>query len=206
MSDEDKDKNKPGDESDAEHKEPDEDTDTEGGEEDEGSEDSGEGDADDDKPLTRGDLKNFRGEVTNEINKRFAGKRHENKNSRSYKSGDNKSGTDERDSNARLDALEIAENKRQFGHKHGLSPEAVDHIFRIKHNKPKDKDLEDDFIKGGLEALQRKNNVRRNTPSGSGHGSTFKVEGKEWDKMDGNEKQKNFAAKRDEILVRKGRR
>lgn len=73
----------------------------------------------------------------------------------------------------RLNNLELLEKKRQFGYEHGLSPDEADAIFKINPN-PSREDLENPFIKGGLEALRAKKRVAENTPSSSSRSVTFK--------------------------------
>lgn len=70
------------------------------------------------------------------------------------------------DSDARIRNLEIAESKRQFGYRNGLSPEAVDYLFKINPN-PSAEDLKDPFIRGGLKEIERRNKVKLATPSSS---------------------------------------
>lgn len=73
----------------------------------------------------------------------------------------------------RLNNLELLEKKRQFGYEHGLSPDEADAIFKINPN-PSKEDLDNPFIKGGLEALRAKRRVAENTPSSSSRSVTFK--------------------------------
>ena len=73
----------------------------------------------------------------------------------------------------RLTNLEFLEKKRQFGYENGLSPEETDQIFRLNKN-PTKKDLENPFVKGGLDALRAKNRARDNTPSNSSHTVIYK--------------------------------
>lgn len=70
--------------------------------------------------------------------------------------------------------LSDAEKKRQFGYRHGLSPEETDAVFRINPN-PSKEDLEDPFVKGGLEAIRAKRRVQSATPSSSGGSSRVEV-------------------------------
>lgn len=73
----------------------------------------------------------------------------------------------------RLNNLELLEKKRQFGYENGLSPEETDAIFKINPN-PSKEDLENPFVKGGIEALRAKKRVAENTPSSSQRSVTFK--------------------------------
>lgn len=72
----------------------------------------------------------------------------------------------------RLSNLESLEKKRQFGYEHGLSPEETDAIFKINSNPTKE-DLENPFVKGGLDALRAKKRVAENTPTTSSRSITF---------------------------------
>lgn len=60
--------------------------------------------------------------------------------------------------------LSLAEEKRQFGYQHGLSPEETDYIFRF-NPKPSKELLDDPFVKGGLSSIRAKKRVEENTPS-----------------------------------------
>lgn len=202
----DEDINKTGEESNAENNEQDDGTDTAGGEEDQGLENSGEEGEDGDKPLTKKDLLDFRKGIEQQINNRFAGRRHDNKNlTRPYKSDSNKSGKEEGDPlNARLDKIEISNAKRDFGYTHQLSPKEVDIVFKFANNRPTLKTLEDPFVKGGIERLRAQANLRNNTPDGSGS-SSFEVDGKKWEEMKPEERQKNFQNRQKAILAKKGK-
>lgn len=195
---------KSGDESDAEQIEQDEDTDNLGGEEDKSHEDDGESE-DDGKPVTLKDLKEFRKGITSEINNRFAGKRHEQKDkTKPYtKPADRKTGKGEEDVNvSRLNALELSNAKRDYGYEHHLSPREVDLVFKFADGKPTSKTLNHPFVKGGLEQLRSKNNLRENTPSGAGS-SSFEVEGKKFNELDSRGKQDNFKSLQKTILSKK---
>lgn len=206
MADSEEEKDHTGDESDAEQEEQDDYTDTSGGEEDEGDEGDGDG-KDDDKPVTKKDLLDFRKGITSEINSRFANRRHNQKNpTKPYKPDPSKGGKGEDDPFAgRLEAIEVSNAKRDFGYEHKLSPKEVDLVFKFANGKPTSKTLNHPFVKGGLEQLRASNNLRENTPGGSSS-SSFEVEGKKWDELKPEEKQKNFAAKQKAILAGKGKR
>lgn len=85
--------------------------------------------------------------------------------------------------------LALAEKKRQFGYEHGLSPEETDAIFRFNTNPTKD-DLEQPFIKAGLEGLRSKKRVESATPSPSS--KSLSVGGKSFSEMSSEERQKNW--------------
>lgn len=90
----------------------------------------------------------------------------------------------------RVETLEVMEQKREFGFKHSLSPAEVDAIWRHTGGKEPEKALDDDFIKGGLEAIRAKRRVEDNTPGASKRG--FNVEGKGFNDLPREEKIKNF--------------
>lgn len=160
-----------------------------------------EGDEDLDKPVTKKDLLEFRKGVDSAINSRFAGKRHESKQSKIYSKDSNKSKEDN-PIDSRLSAIEQANAKRDFGYQYGLSPTETDLVFKFAGGKPTAKTLENPFVKGGLEHLRTSNNLKNNMSSGSG-ASTFEVEGKKWDDLKPDEKQANFGAKQKAILANK---
>lgn len=92
----------------------------------------------------------------------------------------------------RIKRLEMAEDKRQFGHAHGLSPEETDHVFAFAQGtgiKPKDA-LESAFIKNGLEAMRRQAKVDAATLGPSSRSPI--VEGKTVKEMTSEERKKNF--------------
>lgn len=76
-------------------------------------------------------------------------------------------GESEEDLAERMKKLELSEQKRQFGHEHGLSPQEVDKVFQINPNPDKET-LEDPFVKAGLQAIRSQNRTEQNTPSPSG--------------------------------------
>ena len=98
--------------------------------------------------------------------------------------------TKDEDLHKSVQELKFAEKKRQFGYEHNLSPEETDAVFKINQN-PKKEDLEDPFIKGGLDAIRSQRRVDSNTPSPSS--KTFKVNGKTFAELTPEEKEANFA-------------
>ncbi len=163
-------------------------------------EESLEEDEDLDKPVTKKDLLDFRKGIDSQINNRFAGKRHESKQTKTYSKDSDKSKDDPL--NSRLQAIEISNAKRDFGYNNSLSPAETDLVFKFANGKPTAKTLENPFVKGGLEHLRTSNNLKNNLSQGSG-ASTFEVEGKKWDDLKSDEKQTNFAAKQKAILANK---
>jgi len=152
------------------------------------------------KPVTKKDLLDFRKGIDSQINNRFAGKRHEAKQTKNYSKDSDKSNDDPL--NSRLQAIEISNAKRDFGYNNNLSPIETDLVFKFANGKPTAKTLENPFVKGGLEHLRTSNNLKDNLSQGSG-ASTFEVEGKKWDDLKSDEKQSNFAAKQKAILANK---
>jgi len=73
--------------------------------------------------------------------------------------------------------LKLAEQKRQFGYANSLSPEETDAVFKLNSNPTKET-LNDDFVKGGLQAIRSKKKVEDNTPRSS-RSSGFKLPQKE---------------------------
>jgi len=92
--------------------------------------------------------------------------------------------------------LKLAEKKRQFGYEHSLSPDEVDAVFKINQNPTKE-DLDNPFVKGGIDALRAKKRVESNTPSPSS--KIFKVGGKAWGEMTSEERDANWS-KRQQFL------
>lgn len=77
------------------------------------------------------------------------------------------------DISKRLSNIEFLEKKRTFGYENGLSPQETDQVFKFNPN-PSKKDLENPFVKGGIDELRRRNRARDNTPSSSSHTVTYK--------------------------------
>lgn len=73
----------------------------------------------------------------------------------------------------KVNKLEEAEAKRQFGFEHSLSPKETDLAFKFANGKPSKTTLEDEFFKGGLESLRSKERLAKNTPGSSSRSSVF---------------------------------
>jgi hypothetical protein len=89
--------------------------------------------------------------------------------------------------------LKTVEEKRSFGHQHGLSPEAVDNVFSYAQGraiKPEEA-LKDDFVKSGLNALRAKERLASNVP-GPSHRSTV-VGGKSFSEMKPEDRRSNWS-------------
>lgn len=85
--------------------------------------------------------------------------------------------------------LAVSEKKRQFGYKHGLSPEEVDAVFRIDPNPTKET-LEDPFVKGGLGNVKRMKRISDNSPSPTSKSSSIGT--MDFNKLDEHQKQAKF--------------
>lgn len=95
---------------------------------------------------------------------------------------------DEDDIRGVVKELERAEMKRRFGYENNLSVEETDAIFKMKSN-PTREDLDDPFIKGGLEAIRKSRRLAENTPSPSNNSSFM---GKDFGKLSKEEKQQRY--------------
>jgi len=106
--------------------------------------------------------------------------------------------TDTDDIRQTVKQLQLAEQKRQFGYEHNLSPEETDAVFKLSPNPTKDV-LEDPFVKGGLQALRAKKRLAENTPSSSSRSATLNID---HSKDTADDKQKAFEAYRQKKLGR----
>ncbi len=93
----------------------------------------------------------------------------------------------------RVAKMETLEEKRDFGYRHKLSPEAVDNVFSYAQGRGKKPDevLSDPFVKSGLSALQSQERTRNNVPGPSHRLAT--VEGKSFGQMSKDERRANFS-------------
>lgn len=92
-----------------------------------------------------------------------------------------------------VEGLVTLEEKRAFGHQHGLSPEGTDNVFSYaqgRNIKPEDA-LKDDFVKSGLSALQARERLARGTPGPSNRRAT--VGGKGISELKPDERRQNWA-------------
>jgi hypothetical protein len=91
-----------------------------------------------------------------------------------------------------VQSLKLVEEKRQFGHANSLTPEETDHLFAFATGmglKPADA-MNHPFFKSGLTALRQEAKTGEATPGPSRRAPI--VEGKTWDEMTREERQKNF--------------
>lgn len=168
--------------------------------EEEGEEDSTKGDEsdeDDDKPVTRKELKEI---LKSSQNKTNAQRRVSSKERRPDVTTPPKP-------DARIDKIEkslgeisLTNRKRDFGFQNSLSPDEVDFVFR-QTSRPTKKFLETPYVRGAIEAMRAESNVRANTPSSGGR--TFGPKGKSWSELEPGDKQANFAERRRAILESK---
>lgn len=91
--------------------------------------------------------------------------------------------------NARLDGIELANAKRDFGYDYGLSPKQVDFVAKFDP-KLSAKTLELPHIKAALESMGNAAKARTNTPRTSGR--TFTSKDKPFAKLSEDEKRANF--------------
>lgn len=89
-----------------------------------------------------------------------------------------------------VNELKVEKAKRQFAYQHGLSPEETDMIFQLNPNPSKD-DLENPFIKGGIDALRSKKRLEDATPTPSSS-ATVLIEGKEFKDLPEEDRAKNW--------------
>lgn len=91
-----------------------------------------------------------------------------------------------------VETLKLAEDKRQFGYAHKLSPEETDGAFALARGlgmKPAQV-LEHPLFKNGLAGM-RSENANSNASPGTSHRSVV-VEGKTFEKMTADERRSNF--------------
>ena len=99
-------------------------------------------------------------------------------------------GTDE--TVTRLAALEAAEEKRQFGHANGLSPEETDHAFALAKGMGKKPEavLDTQFFKAGVEQMRKTARTSDATPGPSSRSPI--VEGKTFAQKTPEERKRDF--------------
>lgn len=179
------------------------DNDSDDGSEDDEQDDKDESDSDgegddseddeDDKPVTRKELREL---LSRNQNKRNAGDRVSKKGRITKPSPDA----------ARLENLEktvaetqMLEKKRNFGYENNLSPKQTNYVFKLT-KRPTPKFLAQPHVKAALEAIKSQENVRRNTPSGSGNKGYQPPEGKKWTELPPEQRQSSFAERRRSML------
>lgn len=89
-----------------------------------------------------------------------------------------------------IQELKVAEQKRQFGYKHSLSPEETDRLFKFAGNGDPAEALNDPFFQAGLKEFRRSQRIAEATPSSSNRSS--KIDGKTFAEMTEEERQKNW--------------
>lgn len=98
---------------------------------------------------------------------------------------------DDFDPKEAISRLELAERKRQFAYENQLSPDETDRLFKINPN-PSKADLDDPFVKAGIEGLRAKKRIENGTPSPSSNSP--KINGKTFEEMDDADRAKNYEA------------
>lgn len=93
------------------------------------------------------------------------------------------------DLRSKVETLSLAEQKRQFGYAHGLSPEETDAVFRYNPN-PTAETLSDPFMKGGLSMIRKSKRLSDGIPTSSSR--SFSVEGKSFQELPKEDKQKHY--------------
>jgi len=95
---------------------------------------------------------------------------------------------------SKLETLSAAEEKRQFGYQHKLSPEETDHAFAFAKGlgKKPHEVLDNTFFKSGLQALRQQQRASGAIPGPSNR--SFQVEGKTFNELKPEDKKKNFAS------------
>jgi len=88
-------------------------------------------------------------------------------------------------------SLKQIESKRQFGFKHGLSPEETDHLFRYAGNEDPEKVLKSPFFETALKASRRAQAVNDATPAPSNRSTV--INGKSFAEMTPEERAKNWS-------------
>ncbi len=89
-----------------------------------------------------------------------------------------------------IQELKLAERKRQFGYKNGLSPEETDKLFRYAGDTDPSEALKDPFFQSGLKEFRRGQKVQDAIPSSSNRSN--KVDGKTFAEMTSEERAKNW--------------
>lgn len=89
-----------------------------------------------------------------------------------------------------ISELKLAERKRQFGYKHGLSPEETDKLFRFSGGENPEDTLKDPFFQTALTESRRQKDIEEATPSISGRSK--KIEGKTFEEMNRDDRKKNW--------------
>lgn len=93
------------------------------------------------------------------------------------------------DLRSKVESLSVAEQKRQFGYAHGLSPEETDAVF--KHNpNPTAETLEDPFVKGGLSMIKKSKRLSDGIPTS--HSRPLQVDGKRFSDLSVEDRQKHY--------------
>lgn len=91
-----------------------------------------------------------------------------------------------------------SEKKRNFQHKHDLSPKQVDFLFRKSDGDPED-ELDNPAMKAALDEIESQQKVEENTPSSSSKGfTTVTDEDEDFSELSDEEKQKRYEQRQKE--------
>lgn len=97
--------------------------------------------------------------------------------------------------------LKLAEDKRQFGYEHGLSPAETDLAFKFAGGIPTKESLADEDFKAMLTSRRSRERLNNNTPRPTN--KSFIAPGKKMSELKPNEKQDVFEKKMDVALKRR---
>lgn len=89
-----------------------------------------------------------------------------------------------------VEELKIERLKRQFAYENNLSPQETDMVFKVNPNPTKE-DLDNPFVKGGIEAIRKEKRVDEATPAPSSSASVL-IEGKEFKDLSEEDRKKNW--------------
>lgn len=89
-----------------------------------------------------------------------------------------------------VEELKIERLKRQFAYENNLSPQETDMVFKVNPNPTKE-DLDNPFVKGGIEAIRKERRVDEATPVPSSSASVL-IEGKEFKDLSEEDRKKNW--------------
>ena len=93
----------------------------------------------------------------------------------------------------KVNNLELAEAKRQFGYDKGLSPKETDFVFGYATGigKRPNEVLDDEAVKAAVDTLKSQRRVDEATPSSTTKSPSIK--GEQWAEMSKDERKKNFS-------------
>lgn len=86
--------------------------------------------------------------------------------------------------------LKLAEKKRQYGYKLGLSPEETDNLFRFAGNEDPEETFKNTFFQAALRESRKQQDIDEATPSVGNR--SIKVDGKTFKEMNEEERKANW--------------